>query len=104
MKPQELAAMNDMNKSVVRRMSEKRGSVPLIQILEGTKKLVDKLHEGNIVEVWHATPLTHHLFLKDHLQGPCLVSLDGVNGILFQLTKLGRGTYRRRHKAPREKC
>ncbi|CAM6085174.1 unnamed protein product [Calypogeia fissa] len=50
MRPNELAALHEVNKSVVRRHSSRRGSIQLIQILEGTKKLVDKLHDGNIVE------------------------------------------------------
>lgn len=51
LRPTELAAMHEVNKSLVRRHSSRRGSIPLLQIMEGTKKLVDKLHEGNIVEV-----------------------------------------------------
>ncbi|KAL2607660.1 hypothetical protein R1flu_026233 [Riccia fluitans] len=63
----ELHGLVGETRQIVRRQSERnlsvrRGSVPLFQILEGTQKLVDKLHDGNITLTDDESPEREILF------------------------------------------
>ncbi|BBN14635.1 hypothetical protein MPTK1_6g13140 [Marchantia polymorpha subsp. ruderalis] len=46
--PHAVQHMIEGTKLIVRRQSSRKGSLPLLQILEGTQKLVERLHEGNL--------------------------------------------------------
>ncbi|KAL2623626.1 hypothetical protein R1flu_003831 [Riccia fluitans] len=48
LQPQAVHSVIEGTKNLVRRQSSRRGSVPLLQILDGTQKLVERLHEGHL--------------------------------------------------------